>query len=179
MLYNYFKIAFRSLFRRKVHTSINLIGLTIGLTCFIIIFIWIRDELSYDKSLINKDRLFQLTIQHPSGIVDPNVPFILPILMADEFPEINQFSRIVRISNLQTCTFKYVDDKNKAIIFNEKHVCQVDPSFVTMFNYPLIYGDPEDALKKPNSILIREEQAIKYFGNSNPVGKILTLNFEL
>ena len=176
MLKNYLKIAFRGLLRRKLHTSINLIGLTIGFICFITISAWIRDELSFDKSLINRDRIYQVIIHHPSGIEDPNVPYILPVLMANELPEISLYTRIERISNVLNCNFKYKNKDNTILSFNENNVCKVDTSFFSIFTYPFIYGDRETALAESNSIVLRREQAIKYFGKTNPVGQVLTFN---
>ena len=176
MIRNYLLIAFRNLVSYRLHTFINLIGLTIGLAGFIIIFLWINDELSFDESLKNKDRIYQLTIRHPTDIKDPNVPYILPVLLANEFSEISYFTRIVRLSNKMTCSFQYRDKKNRQQSFIEQNVSLVDTSFLSIFSYPFIFGDRNSALTNRSSVVIKKEIALKYFGAEDPTGKILTLN---
>ena len=176
MIKNYLLIAFRNLVSYRLHTFINLIGLTIGLAGFIIIFLWINDELSFDESLKNKDRIYQLTIKHPTDIKDPNVPYILPVLLASEYPEISHFTRIVRLSNKTTCSFQYQDKNNRQKSFIEQNVSLVDTSFFSIFSYPFIFGDRNSALTNRSSVVLNKEIAHKYFGVENPIGRILTLN---
>ena len=176
MIRNYILIAFRNLVSYKLHTFINLIGLTIGLACFIIIFLWIIDEFSFDQSLKNKDRIYQLTITHPSDIKDSNVPFILPILLANEYSEIAHYTRIVRLSNIMTCSFQTHDEEGMQKSFVEQNVSLVDTAFFSIFSYPLIFGNRNSALSNNSSVVLSKDIATKYFGHENPIGKVLTLN---
>jgi putative ABC transport system permease protein len=176
MIRNYLLIAIRNLLRYKLHTFINLMGLTIGLACIIVIYLWITDEFSYDKSLKDKDRIYQLTITHPTDILDSNVPYILPRLLANDFSEISHFTRIVRLSNKMTCSFQYKDKDNRPHTFTESNVCLVDSAFLSIFSFSLLYGDENMALSSPSSIILNHHIAEKYFGNENPIGKVLILN---
>jgi len=175
MLRNNLLTAFRNLTGNKLPTIINFVGLTTGLACFIIIFLWMRDEFSFDKSFEHKDRIYQLTITHPNGIKDSNVPFILPILMAEEFPEISQYTRIIRLSHYQNCNFEREIDGNYTS-FNEQHVYLIDSGFFSVFTLPILLGNSASSFSDSRSVFISKKIADKYFGDENPVGKTLTLN---
>jgi ABC-type antimicrobial peptide transport system permease subunit len=176
MLKNYFKIAFRNIKRNKLFAIINTFGLAVGMACFILITLWIQDELSFDKFHTKKDDLYLLTIIHPDDVVDPNVPYALAPRLADEFPEIIHYTRIYELSNQRTCSFKYQPDEGLPIKFYENNVNLVDSSFFSMFSFRFKHGSPEAALQNPNSIVINDKIATKYFGQNNPLGKVLTLN---
>jgi len=176
MIRNYVIISIRNLFRNKLHTLINIIGLTISFACFITISLWIADEYSYDKTLENRDRIFQLTITHPTGIKDPNVPYMLPIMLADDYAEIQRFARIVRLTNKISCSFRIEDDDGKHKSFNEENVFQVDTGFFSIFSLPLISGNRARALEQPNSVVLNFETSQRFFGKENPMGKSITLN---
>jgi putative ABC transport system permease protein len=176
MIRNYFKIALRNIIRNKVFALINILGLAVGMACFILITLWIQDELSYDKFHANRDNLYLLTIIHPDDVVDPNVPYALAPRLADEFPEFIHFTRIYQLGNLRSCVFKYRSGDGTPVMFYEDSVNLVDSSFFSMFSFPFVYGNPESALQSPDSLVITEEIATKYFGHENPLGKVLTLN---
>ncbi|UCE42421.1 MAG: ABC transporter permease [Candidatus Aminicenantes bacterium] len=176
MIRNYFKIAFRNIIRNKVFALINILGLAVGMACFILITLWIQDELSYDKFHANKDNLYLLTIIHPDDVVDPNVPYALAPRLADEFPEFSQYTRIYEYGLLATCTFKHQPKDGLPVMFYEDNVNFVDISFFSMFSFPFVFGSPETAFRNPNSLVITDKMATKYFGHDNPLGKVLTLN---
>ena len=176
MLKNYLKIAFRNIMRNKLFAIISTFGLAVGMACFILITLWIQDELSFDKFHAKKDDLYLMTIIHPDDVIDPNVPYALAPRLADEFPEIIHYTRIYKLGNQRTCSFKYQPNEGLPIKFYESNVNLVDASFFSMFSFRFIYGSPETALQNPNSIVINDKMSTKYFGHSNPLGKILTLN---
>ena len=176
MIRNYFKIAFRNIVRNKVFALINILGLAVGMACFILITLWIKDELSFDRFHDNKDNLYLLTIIHPGDTVDPNVPYALAPRLADEFPEVIQFTRIYEYGLLSTCTFKYLPENGNSVMFYEDNVNFVDSSFFSMFSFPFVFGNPETAFQNPDSLVITDEIATKYFGHDNPLGKVLNLN---
>lgn len=176
MLKNYFKIAFRNIVRKKLFASINTLGLAVGMACFILITLWIQDELSFDKFHANKDDLYLLTIIHPDDVRDPNVPYALGPRLADEFPEIVHYTRIYELANQRTCSFKYQPEEGLPIKFYENNVNLVDSSFFSMFSFRFMQGSPETALLNPNSIVITDKIANKYFGHTNPIGRVLNLN---
>ena len=176
MVRNYVKIALRNIIRNKVFALINILGLAVGMACFILITLWIRDELSYDKFHANKDNLYLLTIIHPNDVMDPNVPYALAPRLADEFPEIKHFTRIYEYGLLSTCTFKYQPEDGLPVMFYEDSVNYVDASFFSMFSFPFVFGNPESAFQNPNSLVITEGIATKYFGHDDPLGRVLNLN---
>jgi putative ABC transport system permease protein len=96
--------------------------------------------------------------------------------LAREYPEIRQYSRIYRLGMITTCSFSYQPENGPRSIFYENSVNLVDADFFSMFSYPFIYGDPASALRNPNSLVIRDEAARKYFGDESPLGKKLTFN---
>jgi ABC-type antimicrobial peptide transport system permease subunit len=176
MVHNYFKIAFRNIIRNRVFALINILGLAVGMACFILITLWIQDELSFDKFHANKDNLYLLTIIHPNDVLDPNVPYALAPRLADEFPEFDQFTRIYEFGLLATCTFKYLPEEGTPVMFYEDNVNFVDRAFFSIFSFPFVFGSPEAAFENPNSLVITDKIATKYFGHDNPLGRVLSLN---
>ncbi len=175
MLKNYLKVTLRNLLRNKPAATINILGLAIGMACFILIALWVQDELGYDKFHNNRDDLFLLTITHPNDIVDYNVPYALAPVLASEYPEILEYTRIYEL-DMTTCSFKHQRENGQQVKFYEDRVILVDPCFFSMFTFPFVKGDPETALENPNSLILREEIARKYFGKDDPLGKKLTFN---
>lgn len=176
MIKNYLKIAFRNISRNKVFTFINTLGLAVGMACFILITLWIQDELSYDQFHTHKHNIYLLTVIHPDSIMDPNVPYALAPRLADEIPEIDHFTRIYSLGDIRTCTFRYRPAQGLPVMDYETNVDLVDSSFFTMFSFPFVYGDPETAFQEPHSLVITNRIAAKYFGRDNPMGKTLTMN---
>ena len=170
MIRNYFKVAFRNIKKNKVYSIINIFGLSIGLACVILIFLFIKDELSFDKFHENSDNIYRLTTnfhkadgsisQKMTSVVIPHGP-----AMKEFFPEVN---RCVRV-NPQEFTVKHDN------YIEEETVTLVDRDFFEMFSFPLISGNPSVVLSQLNSIVLTESIVKKYFGNSDPIGKILTL----
>ncbi len=176
MILNYLKIAWRNILRNKLFALINTLGLAVGMACFILITLWIQDELNFDKFHTNRDDLYLLTIIHPDDVMDPNVPYALAPRLADEFPEIIHYTRIYEYGHIATCSFKYQPAEGPPIRFYESNVNLVDSSFFSMFSFQFIHGRPETALQNPNSLVISDKIATKYFGHNNPLGKALTFN---
>ncbi len=176
MARNYVIIAWRHMVRSKLFTLTNLFGLSVGMACFILISLWVRDEKSTDRFHSNKDRLYQVIIIHPDGGRDPNSPYALAAILADEYPEVAAQSRIVELANLTTCSFRYQAPDRPPVQFYEDRVIQVDPSFFTMFSFPAVSGNPETALQTPTSLVISAAAAERYFGPEDPLGKTMTFN---
>jgi putative ABC transport system permease protein len=173
---DYVRVALRKFKRQKFGALINLSGLAAGLAVCILISLWVRDELSYDNFLTNRDHLYLLTIEHPNGVLDPNVPYALPPALARDYPEVLQYSRIYRMGAITTCSFSYQPETGPQVMRYEDSVNLVDAGFFSMFSYPFVQGDPAGALRNPDSLVIRDEAARKYFGDDDPVGKKLTFN---
>jgi putative ABC transport system permease protein len=164
MLFNYIKIAFRNLLRHKAFSFINIAGLAIGMTCSIFILLWVRDELSYDQFHEHADQIYRLTAD--AGEFKAAVsPAGMAAGLKSEMPVIKN---ITRISKPQSVLFEVGNQK-----FQEKRMIYADSNFLDIFSFPLIQGDPKTALQNPDAILITEAIARKYFGNENPMGKII------
>ncbi len=180
MFQNFFKIAFRNLVRHKAFSFINITGLAIGLICFILIMLWIQDELSFDNFHQDADRIFGAGIDYKSGDQEGRVnktnPPLAPALMA-EIPEIESATRFLHAIN------KLVTYKEADINFLENGIFYADSTIFDVFTIPLITGDPTDLLTRKNTLVITENIAQKYFGDADPIGKTLSFdgdwNFEV
>ncbi|MGF6925543.1 hypothetical protein QFZ48_001043 [Chitinophaga sp. W2I13] len=159
MLKNYFKIAFRNIVRHKAFATINIAGLAIGMACSIFILLWVQHELSYDKFHKNAGTIYRLT----AGGATNSGPMV-PELKA-RIPAIKNF---VRFSQPTPTVFETGTKK-----FEEKAVFYADSSLLQVFSFPLLNGNAETALIRPDAVLITEDMAKKYFGNEDPIGKIL------
>jgi len=171
MLKNYIKIAIRNLLRHKVYSIVNISGLVIGLTCSILIIIYVLYELSYDRFHKNAKNIYRFgreTTTADRVIREPLSSAPTARALIHDFPEV---SNVVRFGNRGKIIVKH-DDKQ----FYEEHIYYVDPSVFEIFTFPMIIGDPKTALVKPYSVVITEETATKYFSTENPIGKVLRFN---
>ncbi len=171
MLKNYLKIVLRNIRRHKGYSFINITGLALGMACCLLITIWVLDELSFDKFHENAASLYRVEEnQHYSGrLFHVNVtPYPLAPALKEEIPEIIDATRYVWAGGL---LFRYGDK-----IFFEDDIRAVDPSFFQMFSFPLLKGDKSTALDSPYSLVLSEEIAEKYFGEEDPLGKIISIN---
>ncbi len=169
MLTNYFKVALRNFKTSKVFSFINIIGLAIGLTCFILITVFVYDELSYDRYTADAKDIYRVNLNSTgNGSIDvyPNVDFAVGEGMKNAFPEIKDFTRL----SAATDFVKYNDKQ-----FKEDKLAFADGNFLQLFSIPLIDGSNKDALVQPNSAVISKAFAKKYFGDENPIGKSLTI----
>lgn len=158
MIYNYFKTAWRNLNRNRLYAAINIFGMAIGVAAFWMIALYVSDELSYDKSFANSDRLYRV-VQHASweggqlNIVPTSAPFAPAF--KNEFPEVEDAARIDIEGG---GVIKY---GNKT--FKQDDICFADNSFFHLFNYDFLFGNASSALAEPNSIVINETLAKKIF----------------
>ena len=174
MFKNYVKIAFRNLQRHKMYSSLNIIGLAVGITCSLLITLWVLDELSYDKFHTHADRLYRVEFdQNYSGqLYHVNVsPHPMAPALVEEIPEVENATRVNPMEELLV--------KHAEKTFFEDSVMAVDPSFLEMFSYPLIQGDVRTALADPYSIILTEDRAKSYFGHGEAIGKTLNINNSL
>ena len=174
MIRNYLKIALRNLTKYKFISFINLSGLTIGLTCCLLIFTFILHELSYDKYQPNADRVYRVTrsfFNPETGSLSLNLSTVAPPfgpLLQNDFKEIEDMTRVLQ--NGPTA-LRY-DDK----IVNENNVFFADDRFFNFFKAHVIKGNPQKALSGPYSVMMTDETARKYFGNDEPLNKIIKIN---
>src|SRR5882762_2747919 len=155
MIKNYFKIAFRNIIRHKAYSIINISGLAIGMACSILILLWVQNELSYDRFHKNADQLYRLTCNagdfkaavSPAGMAEG---------LQREMPEIKA---TVRLSKPSTNLLEVGSRK-----FEEKRGFYADSNFLQVYSFPLVKGNPNTALLRPDGILITVDMANKYFG---------------
>lgn len=169
MLTNYFKIAWRNLWLNKPVAIIKILGLSIALAICILIFLFAKDEYSYDQFHENKDHLFRIVQtwlindEEPKHIGTTNS--VVSETFAKEIPEIQQMTRVNGAG--------VVIKKNNEV-FNEFPLF-VDENFLSVFSFPLKYGNKKTALQDPYSIVISEHMALKYFGLTDVVGKTIAV----
>ncbi|MEO9802936.1 MAG: ABC transporter permease [Reichenbachiella sp.] len=178
MLKNYFIVAFRSLFRDKFYSAINILGLALGITCCLLIMIYISDEISYDRMHSKADRIYRINefmVDESAGERSSSLPFPVGPTLNSEFPSIVETQ--VRFFDYQSPSLM-LENKETNKAFNETRIFFVDSTFFDVFDFELVKGDKETALDEPNSLLITETMAKKYFGNQDPVGKILRFQAE-
>lgn len=171
MFRNYLITAIRTIFRQKGFSLINILGLAFGLACALLILLWVQDELSYDRFHENADRLYRVEEdQFYSGrVYHVNVtPYPSGPVWKEEIPEIEEACRWQWPSGM---LFNYGDNT-----FYEGGCVAVDSSFFNMFSFDLLRGDQSTLLSEPWSAVLTEETSEKYFGDENPVGKVLTVN---
>jgi putative ABC transport system permease protein len=169
MLRNYIKIAIRNLLRHKAFSFINIFGLAIGMACTILIMLWVLDELSFDRFHEKSENIYRVTAMLPELDIKAAVSSS-PIAQAVQ-SQIPQIKSTVRLS-ANNYDLMQVGD----VVFEEKRVFYADSNFFQFFSFKLIAGDPKTALLQPESIVITASMAKKYFGNEDPIGKVIRKN---
>jgi len=172
MIRNYFKIALRNISRYKLYSLLNIFGLAIGFTCFVLIYIWVQDEIGYDKFHTKWERIYRVEQevffeefagQWPltSGAYGPT--------LINEYPEIQNYVRLFKSEQ----TVK--DNKNQ---LHENLMYGTDNSIFDVFDFKLLEGNKKSALKDPYTIVLTREKALKYFGNDNIIGESIPIKWD-
>ena len=169
MIRNYFKVAMRYLLRNKGYTAINILGLAIGITCCILIMLFVRSEWSYDKFHSKSDRMYRAWVlenyDDQDDIIDIVTPLPLAGALQSSFAEIETTCRVFNLNTLVK-----IGDQS----FSE-NLRMVDSSFFRMFDFGLVEGSRENPFPTSNAIILTENTAKKYFGKQNPIGKNIEL----
>jgi putative ABC transport system permease protein len=179
MFQNYLKIALRNLVRHKGYTAINVLGLTVGIASCVLICLYIQDELSYDRFHANKDRIYRVDneLRIQSDVYKyPTCTSAVPVAMDRDITGVAGYARFSRFGN---------GANNESIVrissvggtpqfFKERRAFAADPSVFNLFSFDLLKGDKQTVLNAPFSVVITEEIARKYFGEADPLGKVIT-----
>ena len=169
MLKNYLKIAVRNILRHKGYSFINIAGLAVGMAVCILIFLWVQFQFSYDKFHENLDEVYWVCTNDYYGTqksYNLGCPPAVGPAMAEEYAEVVRAARYLRWEGL----LRYGDRHfREAVRF-------FDPDFLEMFTIPFVKGDPKTAMINPNSIILSEKAAEKYFDDEDPIGKIMRLD---
>jgi putative ABC transport system permease protein len=172
MIKNYFKIAWRSLWKNKVFSAINILGLSIGLACCILMFLFIQHELSYDKFNVNAKNIYRITSIFTDAKDKKELAVTPPPWapsMKKDYPEIKEFVRLLKSE-------KTIVGRTGEQHFYEKDILFADSTFFNVFSVGLERGDVKKALERQNSIILTKEAAQKYFGEADPIGKTLEIS---
>jgi len=171
MIKNYLTLTIRNLRSNKGYFIINLLGLTIGITSFILIALWIKAETSYDKFHNNADNIYRVDyLLYEEGILEQysaSGSGAIGREIKNAFPEVADYTRFIRTESL----VKYGDKT-----FKEKNILFAQSSFFSLFSFPLVTGKADSSLLAINHAVITEETARKYFGDEDPIGKMITLD---
>jgi putative ABC transport system permease protein len=174
MFRNYLAIALRSFWKTKVSSLLNIIGLSTGMLCFILIFLFVKNELSYDRYHKHADHIYRVVKDFVnadgSTIPDATTPPALAPALRNNLPEVMSATRL--FPNWGRRFLIGQGEKR----FYETALLRVDSSFFDVFDFPFVVGDKAHAFKGPLSILLTEASATKYFGNENPVGKTISID---
>jgi putative ABC transport system permease protein len=170
MIKNYFKVAFRNILKHKFFSLINILGMTIGVTACLFIVLYVSDELSYDKFHARADRMYQVGLHGKIAGQEVMTSTTCPPLAAALMSDIPGVEETTRLDYYGSTAFKYND---KA--FTEEKIFSADSNFFHFFSFRLKEGDPKTALKEPNTIVLTEKLAAKYFGDESPLGKLVTV----
>ncbi|MFT3947068.1 MAG: ABC transporter permease [Agriterribacter sp.] len=172
MFRNYIKIAFRNLGKNKAFSAINITGLAIGIGCFVLIALYVMDELSFDRFNKKGERVYRISSDIKFGGAETRYPFtsdMMGQIFKKDFPEVEDYTRIYTSNGS-----KLIKKGNQFI--NEDKVGHADSTFFDIFTLPAIAGNTKTALNEPNTVVITETTAKKYFGTTNAVGRVVETN---
>ncbi|MEX6686522.1 ABC transporter permease [Danxiaibacter flavus] len=169
MLKNYFKTAWRSLSRQKAYSLINVLGLTLGIACSIVIFLVVQYELAYDRFHTKADRIYRVTLNAID--FNPSVSMAIAPKIRNDFPELKA---VTQVWFHQSAVMTLGDTK-----YEEKNLALVDQYFTSVFDYKWLEGNAKTALNEPNTIVLTETMAHKYFGDKEAMGKVVRLDDKL
>ncbi len=170
MFNNLFMHSLRSFKRQRAYIIINILGLSIGIACSLLIALYVINEAGYDQYNVKKDRIFRTILNGKIGgqeITASYSPAIMGPVMVKEFPEIEDF---LRMNGRGPTVLEYNNQT-----FTEDHIVEADSSFFNFFSIPVLKGDPENLLNAPRKIVLSESTAKKIFGNEDPIDKLISI----
>ncbi len=168
MLKNYLTIAFRNFKRHKGYAFLNISGLGLGVACCLLILLFVQDEWAYDRFYEQADQIYRVAIQEvtpTSDVLYPLTPYPLAATLVQDYPEV---VHATRVGQRRAFAVVYQDQS-----FNETRIHRADSNFFDIFALPFVQGNPKTALKEPSSVVLTASIAKKYFGDDDPIGKVL------
>src|SRR5215204_4305595 len=172
MFRNYLKVALRNLWKQKTFSAINIIGLATGLCCFLLIAMYVADELSYDRFNKKADRIYRISSDirfNGSEMHFTQTPDLMGEVLKKDYPEIETYARIFTNSGSKLI-------KKGSEYINEPDVAHVDSTFFSIFTIPAINGNTQTALDEPNTVVLTKSAALKYFGTTDILNKTIETN---
>ena len=172
MYKNYLKVALRSMWKQKSFSAINIIGLATGLCCFLLIVLYVLDELGYDKYNKKAERIYRINSDirfGGSNLHFTQTPDMMGEVLKKDYPEIETYTRIFNNSGNKLV-------KKGTEYINEPNVAHVDSTFFQVFTLPVIAGNTRTALDEPNTVVVTKSAALKYFGSTDVIGKTIETN---
>jgi putative ABC transport system permease protein len=174
MMRSYFKMGWRSLLKNKLYSTLNVTGLTFGIVCFLLIGLYVHDELTFDQQHLNKDRIYRVVSSESNQNNGTTRVAAAGYMLAEEAP--NAIPEIERTTRMQRSGRANLVDPGNPINVQET-VTIADEHFLQMFDFPMVEGDRVTALKEPNSIVITEELAIRIFKSTDVLNKNLQFSY--
>ena len=171
MLKNYFTISIRNIRKRKFFASINILGMAIGITAGLLIALYVIDEFSYDRFHSNADRILQVGLHKKIGMQDLRSASTCPPLADAMMSEISEVESVLRLTSGGKPVIRYEEK-----VFIEDKVFFAESNFFDFFSFKLISGNAKTALEEPNTVVLTEKTARKYFGDENPLEKLITID---
>jgi len=174
MLKNNLKIALRSLLKQKIYTIINVLGLAVGIASCLLIVLFIQNEFSYDKFFQDHDRIYRMVLErkYPTHSTFYSIiPNSFEGVIRRNFPEVEESTNAFGFQNF---SMSYKNERDEVSQFDEDFVLAVDSNFLKMFSFKLLKGNPDKVLRQANEMVITQEMARRYFGEVDPIGKIIT-----
>src|SRR5678816_4879902 len=166
MFRNYFKIAFRNLIANRIYSSINIFGLGIGLACALLIMLYVKDEISFDRFHKNVNHIYRIARKSNGNNENGTTGFLQGPRFSQNVPGIKSFVRVQGGAE---------DIKNGTEVQEQGGVLHVDANFLSVFTFPLLSGNPATCLTEPHCIVLSEDAAKKYFATTDAVGKVLMI----
>ena len=171
MLKNYLKIALRHLLRHKSYSIINILGLAVGVACCILILLYVQDELGYDSWVAKSDQIYRMALErnYPGRSTSyAIIPHSYGQALKNELPEVEDATRLLSFPG--SLVLK-IDGET----YEEENAVWADSNFFEIFTLPLLQGDIKNVLNKPHTVVLTEATAQRYFGDENPIGKVLDI----